>query len=201
MLQEAPAPAAADVPVVDVEKDVTAKASTGTITLANSVLDGLTTETDIPQIISIAPVTTADGLCAGFDLQYETGPTDVDLYDTTNTDLTVGTATDLSTATPVYHHIKEMYASPDQLNKDILAFKLVIENAVDETEITTITCGRYDDSKMDAVTNLICNDFSSVIGMSAVADSTTGGITELTATSVPVFGNVSATQLTDYQAI
>lgn len=200
MLSVAPPVAAADVAVVSVEKDVTATASTGDTPLANSVLDALTTETVIPQIVSIAPVTTSGGLCAGFDLVYSP-TTDVDLYDTTNTDLVVGTPVDLSAGTPNYYHINEMYSSPDQLNKDILAFKLVILDSTDDTLITELMCGRYIADDEDEVTNLICNGFSTVIGMSAVADSTTGGITELTATSVPVFGNVSAAQTTAYRAI
>lgn len=200
MLQDAPPAAAADVEVVSVQKDTTATASTGSVDLPNSVIDGLTTETVIPQIIMIAPVTTADGLCAGFDTQYG-GALDVDVYNTGDATLTVGTPIDLSSGTPNYTHIAEMYASPDQLNKDILAFKLVLENAADNSAVTEITCGRYVDDDMEEVTNMICNSYSTVIGLSGVADGTTSGITEMTAHSVPVFGDMGATQTSAYQSI
>ena len=113
--KEDPSPApAADVNVVDVQTETTDTNTTaGTVTLANSVMDGVSpTETVIPRIFSIAPVTTADGFCAGFDLVYDPA-VDVDMYDTGNASLVVGTPVPLNDETDL-KIITSVMSSPDQ---------------------------------------------------------------------------------------
>ena len=96
MLQSTPAASATDANVVDVTTTTTVTASTGTTTHANSVIAGLSaTEKAIPQIQSIAQVTTTGGFCGGFDLVYRSGTTDVDVYNT-GLGSTVATATTLT---------------------------------------------------------------------------------------------------------
>ena len=186
--------------VVDVQTMTTANGdTTGTVTLANSVIDGLgATDTTIPRIVSIAPVTTADGFCAGFDIVYDPA-IDVDMFDNTNAPL-VGTPVVLNDATNLEIITKAM-TSPDQQSSDHLAVKLTIEDiTVRGTTVETITCGRFmeDSSKK---TDLICNPFSSLIGLNGVALASNGALTSITGTSVPIFGGVSAAQLTALQTL
>ena len=201
-LKEDPSPApAADVNVVDVATEDTASGkATGNVTLANSVIDGLSsTETVIPRIVSIAPVTTADGYCAGFDIIYDEA-IDVDVYDTSNSTLTVGTPVVLNDGTYL-EHIRGAFSSPDELSKDHLAVQLIIEDStVRGTTTETITCGRFQDEEKKK-TNLVCNPYSSVIGLEGSALAANGALTEITATSVPINGGVSAAQLTAYQSL
>ena len=106
------------------ETTVTASTS-GTTPLTNSVIDAVTpTDTVVPKLESIAPVTTADGLCAGFDLVYE-GTVDVDVYDT-GAGATVGTTTALLDQVAI-KFVKEMYSSKDTTDSGVLAFKLIVE--------------------------------------------------------------------------
>ena len=131
---------------MDVTSEGTANGTaTGTVTLANSVIDALTpTGTEIPKMVSIAPVTTADGFCAGFDLVYDPA-VDVDVYDSGNGSLVVGTAVPLSDATDL-KIITSVITSPDQQNSDYLAVKMVVESSTTrDVTITTITCGRFRD--------------------------------------------------------
>ena len=51
----------------------------------------------------------------------------------------------------------------------------------------------------DLVTDIICNPSYSLIGVKGKADFSNGRMTELTAISVPIFGGISASQLSDYQ--
>ena len=113
--------------------------------MANSVIAGLSaTEKTSPRIFGIAPVTTADGFCAGFDLVYDPA-VDVDVYDTGNGSLVVGTAVPLSDATDL-KIITSVITSPDQQNSDYLAVKMVVESSTTrDVTITTITCGRFRD--------------------------------------------------------
>ena len=139
---------------------------------------------------------TADGICAGFDLvYYDDIPFRV--YDTNNQSITAGAITDLGPTD--LSHIVQVKISPDANDSDYLAVYMEIENSKDRgTTTSTITCGNYQPLK---ATDMICNPYSSVIGVSGVADSTNGALTELTVGSVPVFGGVSAAQLSAYQEL
>jgi hypothetical protein len=123
--------------------------------------------------------------------------TDVDLYDTGNGTLTVGTAVVLNDITN-YKHIKSAMSSPDQQSSSHIALKLEVEDTTDRgTVLETLTCGRFMDSQT-RTTDLVCNPYSSVIGFTGVAMASNGALTEITATSVPIFGGVSAAQLSAY---
>lgn len=111
MLQQSPTAPAGDVAVSTVLTSSTSTASTGTTDHANSVIDTLDpAATAVPQLESIATVTTTDGYCGGLDLVY-VGPTDVDVYNT-GVGSTVNAATALTGGLKI-KHVKEMYTSAD----------------------------------------------------------------------------------------
>lgn len=192
---------AADVNVVDVMTTVSDMGTAmGTVPLANSTLDALgATDTVIPRIFAIAPVTTPDGFCAGWHITYENDGV-VHIHDTGNASLILGTDVVLNDLTDL-EHIRQAYSSPDQQSTDYLAMRLVIEDStVRDTTTETIDCGRFQDEE-DKKTNLVCNPYSSVIGFDGMAWAANGALTEITATSVPINGGVSAAQLTAYQTL
>ena len=110
--------------------------------MANSVIAGISaTEKTSPRIFSIAPVTTADGFCAGFDLVYDPA-VDADIFDSGNAP-SVGTAVPLDDATDL-KIITKVMTSPDQQSSDYLAVKMTVESSTArDVTITTITCGRF----------------------------------------------------------
>ena len=186
MLQQAPTAPAGDVAVADVLVASTSTASTGTTDHANSVIASLDpVATAVPQLQSIATVTTGTGYCGGLDLVYVTD-TDVDVYNT-GLGSTVAAATQLTGGLKI-KHVREMYSSPDSNNSNYLALKIVIEDTVDQST-TTLTCGNFQDT--DALrTNMVCNPYSSVLGFSATtADN--GALTSMTINHAPLFGGVS----------
>ena len=92
MLQKNPTAPAGDVAVKGALVASTSTASTGVNTHSEAVTTALADDaTAIPQLQSLALVTTSDGFCGGLDLVYVTD-TDADVYNT-GVGSTVGTAT------------------------------------------------------------------------------------------------------------
>ena len=189
MLQRTPEQSASDVNILDVMTSITQTASSmGTTTVQNSYIAGIsTTETVVPKIQSIAPVTTTTGFCAGMDLIYFDN-VDEDQYLTT-VGATVGTAITLFDSTAI-QTVKEVYSSPDELDSKVLALKWIIEE--EGTVISTVTCGNFQEDVKQK--NLICNDWSQFIGMDLMVRSTDGAITQTTTYAIPVEGVISAAQ-------